>query len=52
MAIRHLLLVWFIAFSLGNLPNAFSAPPRPLLMPDKQSLYQRVLSKPGALLFT
>lgn len=52
MAIRHLLLAWLVTFFLGGLPDAFSAPPRPLLMPDKQSLYQRVLTKPGALLFT
>ena len=51
MDIRTLLLTWFLCLSVGGLNFASASPQRPLLMPNKQSLYQRVLTKPGALLF-
>lgn len=51
MFLRNLLLLCCVSLFLGGLSLASAAPERPLLMPNKQSLYQRVLTKPGALLF-
>ena len=50
--IRHKLILLVLAWLvLGAVQLASAAELRPLLMPNKQSLYQRVLTKPGALLF-
>ncbi len=51
MSPKNLLLTCLICLFLGWQGLANAATLRPLLMPDKQSLYQRVLTKPGALLF-
>ncbi len=49
MAFLNLLLL--LSLSLGGAQLAVATPARPLLMPGKQSLYQRVLVKPGTTIF-
>ncbi len=51
MSMRLLLILCSITLSWAALSPANANPERPLLMPNKQSLYQRVLTKPGALMF-
>jgi len=51
MTYRTLCFVFLLGFVLIAAQPAGAAELRPLLMPNKQSLYQRVLTKPGALLF-
>ena len=51
MTLRNLLVISMVGFLLVAVPLGAVAELRPLLMPNKQSLYQRVLTKPGALLF-
>jgi len=52
MSFRKLIFTLVLGFALVVTSLASVAELRPLLMPNKQSLYQRVLTKPGALLFT
>lgn len=51
MDLRHLAIACLLCSTLGGPLLASTTPQHPLLMPGKHSLYQRVLSKPGALLF-
>ena len=51
MCLRYPFLILIACLLLGGQSLAIASPARPLLMPNKQSLYQRVLTKPGALLF-
>nr|MDJ0807945.1 vWA domain-containing protein [Gammaproteobacteria bacterium] len=51
MSLRNLILIWGVCLLLGGQSLASATTARPLLMPNKQSLYQRVLTKPGALMF-
>ncbi len=51
MIFRKLFYSVSLCLFLGALQLAAAAELRPLLMPNKQALYQRVLTKPGALLF-
>ncbi|RDH81919.1 MAG: VWA domain-containing protein [endosymbiont of Escarpia spicata] len=50
MQLRILSLILLLSLTNGPLFAALETPLRPLLMPDKQSLYQRVLVKPDALI--
>ncbi|RDH90643.1 MAG: VWA domain-containing protein [endosymbiont of Seepiophila jonesi] len=50
MQLRILSLILLLTLTSGPLSAALETPLRPLLMPDKQSLYQRVLAKPDALI--
>ncbi len=50
MQLRILSLILLLTLANGPLFAALETPLRPLLMPDKQSLYQRVLAKPDALI--
>jgi hypothetical protein len=52
MPIRILLIASLLSLTLGGLCPATAAPSRPLLMEAKKALYQRVLTKPGAQLFS
>jgi hypothetical protein len=51
MTFREVIITLILGSLLFATPLPGVAELRPLLMPDKQSLYQRVLTKPGALLF-
>ena len=51
MTLRKLIFILFVGYALVATSLATAEELRPLLMPNKQSLYQRVLTKPGALLF-
>ncbi|MGD8588938.1 MAG: vWA domain-containing protein [Chromatiales bacterium] len=51
MTLREVIFALFVGWLLIAAPLAVANELRPLLMPNKQSLYQRVLTKPGALLF-